>query len=246
VFFVQNYFTGIWAQTWSLAVEEHFYLLLPLMFWLMSRLNRSSNPFRGLPGLFMVVSSMEIILRLIFTWNMADPVNELSYLSPTHLRMDGLLFGVLLGYYYHFDRKAYRQIAESNIALSMTGVAFMLILIVPLNSPIMHTVGYTCVLLGFGFLLLRAVDWHPHRYTAACLKPLASIGYYSYSIYLWHGWTCRLLPRRNFTEFACSLVASLALGIIMANLIEFPALRFRDRLIPSRPVPALAPQNELL
>jgi peptidoglycan/LPS O-acetylase OafA/YrhL len=28
--FVQNYTQSIWEHTWSLAVEEHFYLLLPL------------------------------------------------------------------------------------------------------------------------------------------------------------------------------------------------------------------------
>ena len=29
--FVQNYFSSLWAHTWSLAVEEHFYLTLPLI-----------------------------------------------------------------------------------------------------------------------------------------------------------------------------------------------------------------------
>jgi peptidoglycan/LPS O-acetylase OafA/YrhL len=29
--FVQNYGTPFWGHTWSLAVEEHFYLLLPLL-----------------------------------------------------------------------------------------------------------------------------------------------------------------------------------------------------------------------
>src|SRR5690606_2129619 len=28
VVFVQNYFEGLWGHTWSLAIEEHFYLLL--------------------------------------------------------------------------------------------------------------------------------------------------------------------------------------------------------------------------
>src|ERR1700730_4300428 len=29
VFFVQNYWPGVWDHTWSLGVEEHFYILLP-------------------------------------------------------------------------------------------------------------------------------------------------------------------------------------------------------------------------
>lgn len=32
VFFLQNYYQPIWSHTWSLAVEEHFYIFLPLVF----------------------------------------------------------------------------------------------------------------------------------------------------------------------------------------------------------------------
>ena len=35
VFFIQNYFPGIWNHTWSLVVEEHFYSLLALLAWVL-------------------------------------------------------------------------------------------------------------------------------------------------------------------------------------------------------------------
>src|SRR5438094_1957785 len=38
VLFLQNYFAGLWPHTWSLAVEEHFYILLPLLLcWMVRR-----------------------------------------------------------------------------------------------------------------------------------------------------------------------------------------------------------------
>jgi len=40
VFHVQNYFDTLRAHTWSLAVEEHFYLLLPLVLLALTRLRR--------------------------------------------------------------------------------------------------------------------------------------------------------------------------------------------------------------
>lgn len=63
--FTQNYFTGIWGQTWSLGVEEHFYFLLPILLWGMYRRHRhTADPFKALPSLFMVVATVEILLRI--------------------------------------------------------------------------------------------------------------------------------------------------------------------------------------
>src|SRR5277367_6183127 len=30
IFFVMNYLGGVWTHTWSLGVEEHFYIILPI------------------------------------------------------------------------------------------------------------------------------------------------------------------------------------------------------------------------
>src|SRR5207244_3621789 len=50
--FIQSYFPGLWNHTWSLAVEEHFYLLLPLALVLIQRLNRDSpTPLKPILGL---------------------------------------------------------------------------------------------------------------------------------------------------------------------------------------------------
>jgi peptidoglycan/LPS O-acetylase OafA/YrhL len=35
--FVQNYVPGLWGHTWSLAVEEHFYILLAVLFGLLAK-----------------------------------------------------------------------------------------------------------------------------------------------------------------------------------------------------------------
>jgi peptidoglycan/LPS O-acetylase OafA/YrhL len=63
--FVQNYADSLWHHTWSLAVEEHFYILLPAVLAGMLRLDRRSaiakgsslpmaaDPFRKLPRHFL-------------------------------------------------------------------------------------------------------------------------------------------------------------------------------------------------
>jgi len=76
---------------------------------------------------------------------------------------------------------------------------------------------------------------------------LAFVGYYSYSIYLWHLlllgvmkkiWIIRTtstdLPPGNLLNLSIYFFGSILFGMVMSNLIEIPALRVRDRFFPSR------------
>lgn len=234
--FVQNYFVGVWGHTWSLAVEEHFYLALPLLLWIMQKRERSSDPFRRLPLLFVIVAPAVLVLRLV-----AGSAHQYAtYLFPTHLRMDGLLFGVLLGYYRHFQRETFAEIARSGGALCLTLFSIGTLFVFPLENPIMHTAGFTMLYLGFGFLLARVVDISPGPIAALVVNPLSRIGLRSYSIYLWHVIVARMMPPSpGPLGFALYVACSITLGIAMAKLIETPALAIRERFFPAplRPKP---------
>jgi len=81
----------------------------------------------------------------------------------------------------------------------------------------------------------------------------ASVGMYSYSIYLWHGPTNAWLPglvRRALhvslgtnERFAVYVAGSLVIGIAMSKLIEYPILRLRDRIFPARQIVAVRPSG---
>jgi peptidoglycan/LPS O-acetylase OafA/YrhL len=234
--FTQNYFPGIWGQTWSLGVEEHFYILLPIALWLMYRAQRNTpDPFRWLPALFMIVATVEILLRIAVARTLTSNAQEATYLCPTHLRIDALLFGVVIRYYREFQPAKFTELSQGKTGWVIVSLATLLLAILPSANAAMHTIGFSLVYFGCGFLLARCIDFRPHRYVAIVIvRPLAAIGYYSYSIYLWHGWIARLLLRHTALEFAGCLVASIALGVAMARLVEYPMLALRDRLMPPR------------
>ena len=68
-------------------------------------------------------------------------------------------------------------------------------------------------------------------------RALAGVGYYSYSIYLWHAVPNYLFfPELHLSliRFAIYVISAIALGIVMATLIESPFLVLRDRWFRSR------------
>jgi peptidoglycan/LPS O-acetylase OafA/YrhL len=68
--FLQNYWANVFNHTWSLAVEEHFYIMVAAGSWLLFRwAGRSgANPYRHLPWIFLIIASLCLAVRIISNW----------------------------------------------------------------------------------------------------------------------------------------------------------------------------------
>ena len=128
VFFMQSYWQGTSGHFWSLSVEEHFYILLPLaLFFFLNAEGRGSQrrpvlrPFQkmlsGGGGKAFAVGALLLNARAIvpFDWKQHPwivPRDWQDYLTPTHLRLDSLFFGVVISHtWYHFHReRAFRRL----------------------------------------------------------------------------------------------------------------------------------------
>jgi peptidoglycan/LPS O-acetylase OafA/YrhL len=237
--FMQDYFHSIWGITWSLAVEEHFYLCLPLVLLLMIRRDRE-RPFVSMPYVFAAIAIFSLACRFAVGWKQNGTVDPWVCYFPTHLRMDGLMFGVLLCYYQRFRPRVFERIVSSRGGWIVIAAAAALLSTIPNEDRNMHTWGYTVIYLGAGCLVARAVAFEGPRPIRVMSSLLARIGVYSYSIYLWHMFFIwRVLPHFRITSPAgvywCSIVGSILFGIAAAKAIEIPVLRFRDRVFPSIP-----------
>lgn len=250
-FFVQNYGPSLWLHTWSLAVEEHFYLLLPLVLTWMCRTSRDrSDPFSRLPWLVIGVSIAVLAARCLTT--ALVPFSYASHTYRTHLRVDGLLFGTLLAYLHHFQRPAVENWVRSKVKPLVYGslLAAVPFTIVTQNEPFVSTIGYTLLYLVFGAILALSLYCRPDcpKGLARVLNPalfgIAAIGRYSYPIYLCHvpllHWGPDLVPlglRQQVHPAVDGLVyvlGSVALGMLVGKGIENPVLALRNRLFPAR------------
>ena len=239
--FVQNYVRGMWNHTWSLAVEEHFYLLLAFGLFVLSK-RRSARPFALIPAGFILVALLCLTLRILT--GALLPYRHMTHLVPTHLRLDGLFFGVFLSYLSHFHPVKFVAAASRfRHLLLATGVGCLFpAFCLPLETPWISTFGFTLFYVGSGCLLVSALGFRAPE--SRLFRAVAYVGSHSYSIYLWHMpvaiWgsaaLARLLsPNSNwYVDAAFYLVGSIAFGIAMAVFTEFPVLRIRDRFFPSR------------
>jgi peptidoglycan/LPS O-acetylase OafA/YrhL len=232
VFFLGNYFNTLHygvvpdLHIWSLAVEEHFYLVLPILLIILVKLGRHGrNPFRAIPFVFAFSLLFCFFLRARFL-----PSGE--WAARTDMNFDSLFAGVTLGYLYHFHPDWFAKVASSRW-LVWAAALFAPVLFIQRGTRGMETFGLTALVFAFSALITWSVS-HERWASGIITKGLAKVGFYSYSIYLWHVFLTPtfLHYKLTFLSFWLYVIASIDFGIGMAILIELPCLRFRDRLIP--------------
>ena len=248
LFFMQSYASGTYGHFWSLSVEEHFYILLPLALYFMMRRSKpeDADPFRFVPWLFAIVAPAVLIARLL-TARYVVPFNWQTHLFPTHLRIDSLLFGVLLSYWANFHSEKFWGFVRPRCHLFLLVGIFLVspLFLVSQYDRWMYTFGFTVLYAGFGALLLGMLSVRVELWPKVLQlvpRTLAFIGGYSYSIYLWHiPWLMLLgylhVIRIPYLGLAAFVFGAIAVGIVTSKLIEIPAIRLRDRLYPSSTAP---------
>lgn len=232
--FIQNYTYGVWGHTWSLAVEEHFYLVLPLLLVALGIGGTGSRRDTTLVVAAGVIAAVGCLAARIATTTAHPKYDNYVHLFPTHLRADALMCGVVIAYFWHFHQASVQKLFPLRVALLWTGVPLLLIpLVVPLETDFMHTVGLTTNYLGGAAVLLAVLLSNS---TSPTVRALGWFGPYTYSIYLWHEFMPAVVPTdRGYGVMVVTYVASaLAAGWAMAKLVEWPALRLRERVLPRR------------
>ena len=227
LFFLQNYGGHLLLHTWSLAVEEHFYLLLPLLLLAL----------RGRVAWLPYIVAATVMACLAVRVAIGLPGAHMF----THARIDSLLCGVLLAYGHKYHAEAFERFCRKwKAPLAAGGTALLLpaFFFDHLTTAWIHTIGFTLFYVGSGMLLAAALaaSWK----ATWPVKFLAGLGAHSYSIYLWHVpmlmWGVPLLERAAGIEFnpwmrvAVYMAGSLGLGVLLGRMIEQPCLALRDRL----------------
>lgn len=241
--FVQNYFSGLYAHTWSLAIEEHCYIGICLIFTILTVIWRGHvNPFRILPA-FVILSCITVLTMRIWTIPPLTQQNFVLATGATHLRCDAFLIGVLVAYAYYFSEGRFLALCQR---LQPLWLALGIGCLVPvfcleiLEYRVVSTWLFTSNAIGGAMLLMAALGAQGKPSLLAGM--VGTIGENSYSIYLWHILVCsQWLPfafkyfgiRRTISNWPPAFIITAILsGILAAYLIERPALKLRDKWFP--------------
>lgn len=172
--------------TWSLAIEEQFYLVWPAVMRYATR----SVALPCLLGVFLLTPLLRIGAMML---GFSQPT---IYANPlTH--GDGLLCGAMVAIWLRSARPTRRVLLLAGIALLVAGLgAFLLIHPDKVTSQYCSPLVFTAVaLLSTGLLLVALVSENTGRFLHRTLfmnRQLAFLGYISYSLYLYHYFILRL------------------------------------------------------
>ncbi|MDP9039166.1 MAG: acyltransferase [Acidobacteriota bacterium] len=230
-FYVANYYQGLHgypstllSHTWSLGVEEQFYLLWPAMFVLMRH---------RLPGLIrslvVLIPCLWVLRAGLFIGGVPDPYIYTSF----ETRVDAILVGCLLavvlytgaaaGVVAELRRARYVPVVVAGLALSLFGGTRL--------SPYYYknVVGFAVdpVLVGLLLLQLTATK----RWAWMDSTPISYLGRISYSTYLYQQAVLPVLRPRlpHSLSLAGCFVGIWAVAAISYELVEKPFLKLKRR-----------------
>jgi peptidoglycan/LPS O-acetylase OafA/YrhL len=239
---IQNYiWMGKFGHTWSLAVEEHFYVLFALVFAFVVRCVASWRRY-FVPVVISILGAG--LMGRIFAVTIG--VDDSAIYAESHFRMDSLLMGVLLRYLVAFGVLDPMRVSRW-ILLGATVLSGVWAYIIPSRDPWMLTLGLTVLPLSAAAMVLLVT----RSSLGGWVRPFAWVGRHSYGIYLWHVTVLNVvLYKIGFTQhlplvpkIVLVLVACVAVGWLMTLIVEAPILKLRDRFFPSATNPPTIEQG---
>ncbi len=208
-------------HTWSLAVEEQFYIFFPIMmivFWALGK--------RWLVAIFSIIGLLSLGLT---EWGWRHFAEANFFLIST--RAWELMIGSLVAFYLYSNKNHLQSTGVINQAASTIGLLLILYAIFFFNSdtpfPSLYALAPT---IGTALIILFA---SPGTLASTLLstKPMIGIGLISYSAYLWHQPLFVFARIRSLDEPSAGLfgllsLASLALAYFSWRYVESP---FRNK-----------------
>ena len=218
-----THISTVLGHTWSLAVEEHFYLLWPIIF--------IKCTIKAIGKIILLGVALCILAYFIIICFGSGTLFRLyQFTIPAILP---ILFGSYLAYFKNFSYKKFEKMF-SGFSFIIPVIAFLIIVLFPsINSiffPLFNSVVYF-------FMIGYLVQYQNSRVTNFLEYPaLAYIGKISYGLYIWQGFFIGSGSHIDIVIFGCTiskfpinLCLTFIFSVLSYHFFEQKFLKLKDR-----------------
>ena len=247
--FLQNFNQAcppFFVESWSLAIEEWFYLLLPIVIFLLSKLSSLSKKQIILAALavFLISSTGLRMYKMLTVESSLSPFDAGNlYRTSVLTRLDALMFGVLGAYIRHYHLSFWRNNRWVGFA-----VGVIMVYLLRWSSPAEHDLlskpqllieGLHPTLLGIAILFMMPfADSFKQGKNNLFIKIVTWISLISYSLYLVNLLIIKVIQHFvrplyeatasiELVEYVAFWVASLAISTLLYKFVEKPLMDLR-------------------
>ena len=226
-YFLSGSSASLITHFWSLAIEEQFYFLYPLIVFGLTYLSNSMNRIKVLRSFLILV----VTVSALWSWHLT-PINQvLAYYSPLTRFWELALGGVVAT----FSLK--RIHVRGTAVLALISFIGLLSSIFIINEHMQFPGVAAWLPCGFTALLILSGKSGATAGPAFWLsqKPLTYVGDISYSLYLWHFLWIMLPAQMEFPPQGAWVTPALIIGTVLCaaasyHLLENP-IRLSKRLV---------------
>ena len=229
--YTSNYFPASSLQlghSWSLAVEEQFYLIYPGLFVLLGSGKIKKT-------LILVVLLAPLIRLLTMSLFYSGGNFDLWMVFAFHTNMDALAIGCLLAFYGNrlAENSYYQKFLNSSAAFVALSLIICAVFYDPKAYLFLFTLGWTILHLTIALAVHWLIVNHDSRIGRLFnLAPVRYIGVLSYSIYLWQQPFAVYSENLVWTHYPFNLIMIVLFSLISYYLIEKTFLKLRKNSEP--------------